>query len=615
MGRLKNTVIYFMRGFSAVWVIFYRKLHSYAQQLMIHSMPMAMDLKMVLGASKNLMGEIVLDNLLIKMMRMILEISQATKGYMILPEEKGLEIASIGKLYPQEDIQLWSELVEESNDLPLSVIQKVVRTKTSVLFNTSADRREFAEDTYIQQHSSISGFCLPLLGKQDKLTALLYLERTAKSHHFSNKQVQLLQLMSAPAALCIDNAKLYKQLGDYSCSLETTIEDLHKAKQISQGQTTALSNTLNALTQEPELDSFAEKVLAAVTKQLNAPSSVLWLYDADTTSVSHYMTYLGTSTLEENTAIDTKPPITYFPKGTEHPFWQRLIGKIAPVHIPVEHEQTLEPEWRQWLAVQNVKSLLVLPVLIEENCLGFLNIWSNSADPFLPEQVELAAALAKQVSLAIQLAKLSDENRSTAVLTERNRLAQEIHDTLAQTLTGISLQADVAQRIVNQQPIEASKLIGQVAESARQGLVEAKRSVWALQPEMRGYDDLPQALSSHLKQITADTDIHSELRVQGEARAFSPEVSFNLLRIGQEAIANSLKHSQAKTIWIDLMFIKDQFQLRVRDDGQGFDLHNRGDHDGFGLIAMEQRAEKLGGQLQINSQPGQGTEIIVVLTC
>ncbi|MEM9266336.1 MAG: GAF domain-containing sensor histidine kinase [Cyanobacteria bacterium P01_F01_bin.13] len=571
-------------------------------------MPMAMDLKMVLGASKRLMGEIVLENLLIKMIKMILEISQATKGYMILAEEEGLKIAVVGRLYPHEDIQLQAIPVEDSLELPLSVIQQVSRTKSSVLSNTPASRREFIYDAYIQKHPSASIFCLPLLGKQDKLTAILYLENTKKNNHFSHKHIKLLQLMSYPAALCIDNAKLYKQLGDYSRSLETTIEDLHKARQISQGQTTALGNTLNALTQEPELDSFAEKVLAAVTQQLNAPSSVLWLYDAGTASVSHYRTYLGTSTLQESTAIAATPPIIYFPKGTEHPFWQRLIGKIAPVHIPVEHEQALEPEWRRWLAAQNVRSLLVLPALIEENCLGFLNIWSHSADPFLPEQVELAAALAKQVSLAIQLAKLSEQSRSAAVLTERNRLAQEIHDTLAQTLTGISLQADVAQRIVNQQPTEASKLIGQVAESARQGLVEAKRSVWELQPELRG---LSQALSNHLQQIVAGTDIQTELQIQGETRAFAPEVSFNLLRIGQEAIANSLKHAQAKTIWVDLIFAEEQFQLRVRDDGQGFDVEKLGNHDGFGLIAMKQRAEKLRGNLQINSQPGQGTEIIV----
>lgn len=607
--RFKTLAVHLVRGMPIIWGPLYRKLLSYGQQIMIHSMPM--DLKMVLGASKRLMGEIVLENLLLKMMKMVLEISQATKGYMILAEEKGLEIATVGRLHPHEDIQLQSVPIADTHELPLSVIHKTTRTKALVLVNTPASQREFSNDVYFHRHPSASILCLPLLGKQDKLTAILYLETTAKFYHFSNKQIKLLQLMSAPAALCIDNARLYKQLGDYSRSLETTIEDLHKARQISQGQTTVLGDSLNALTQEPELGSFADKVLEAVTKQLNAPSSVLWLYDNSTTSVSHYMTYSGTATLEGESAITAKPPITYFPKASEHSFWQRLIGQINPVHIPVEYDQTLEPEWRQWLAAQNVQSLLVLPILIAENCLGFLNIWSNRVDPFLPEQVELAMALAKQVSLAIQLAKLSEQSRSTAVLTERNRLAQEIHDTLAQTLTGISLQADVAQRIVNQQPAEASKLIGQVAESARQGLVEAKRSVWELQPEMRGCHDLPQALSNHLKQVTQETDIHGELRVQGEARAFSPEVSFNLLRIGQEAIANSLKHAQAKTIWVDLMFTEAQFQLRVRDDGQGFDTQKLGDHDGFGLIAIEQRAEKLGGQLQINSQPGQGTEIIV----
>lgn len=600
-----------MRHFESIRGTFQQQLRSYWLQGMLRAMPIAMHSKMVLETSKSLLEEIILENLLIKMTRMVLEISQATKGYIILAQEKGLEIAAVGMSHPHESIQLQSVPVEDSHELPLSVIQRVNRTKTSVLIKTPTSRSEFLNDVYLHQHPVASIFCLPLLGKQNKLTAILYLEVTAQYHHFSRKQIKLLQLMSASAALCIDNAQLYKQLENYSHALKTTNEDLRKARQISQGQTTALSNTLNALTQAPELDSFAEKVLAAVTKQLNAPSSVLWLYNANETSITHYMTHLGRSTLQGDTAIAATPPVTFFPRGSEHPFWQRFIGNTEPVHVPVKQDQALEPEWRQWLAAQNVRSLLVVPISIEESCLGFLNIWSNQVDPFLSEQVELATALGKQVSLAIQLSKLSAQSCSAAVLTERNRLAQEIHDTLAQTLTGISIQADVAQRIIKAQPTEASKLLGQMAASARQGLVEAKQSVWELQSELQGCHALSQALSSHLTQITTDTDIHAELRVQGESREFTPEVTFNLLRLGQEALTNILKHAQAKTIWVDLIFTETQFQLRVQDDGRGFDPQAPAPHDGFGLIAMRQRAEKMGGKLQINVQPGQGTEIIV----
>lgn len=609
LGQLKASVVSLVRALLMVWMTLQKRLCSYWHQNKADST--ALNFKKALAANKALMGEIVLEKLLFKMMKAVLETSQATKGYIILVQEKRLEIATAGMGFPHEYIQLQAIPLEDSNEVPLSVIQRVAQIKSSVLINTPASRSEFANDTYIYQYPLSSIFCLPLIGKQDKLTAIIYIEITAQGHEFSDNQIELLQLMSAPAALCINNAQLYKQLGDYSCSLETAIEELRKAQQISQGQTAALSNTLNALTQEPELDSFAEKVLAAVTGQLNAPSSVLWLYNANDMSITHYMTHLGSSALQRDTAIAATPPVTFFPQGSEHPFWQRFIGNPEPVHVLVQQNQALELEWRQWLAAQNVRSLLVVPISTESTCLGFLNIWSHQVDPFLSEQVELATALAKQVSLAIQLSKLSAQSRSAAVLTERNRLAQEIHDTLAQTLSGISIQADVAQRIIQAQPAEASKLLGQMAASARQGLVEAKQSVWELQPEMQGCHDLSQALSSHLRQTTADTDIQAELRVQGEARDFTPEETFNLLRIGQEALTNIFKHTQAKTIWVDLIFTETQFQLRVRDDGQGFDSQTLTGQEGFGLIAMKQRAEKLGGQFQVSSRPGQGTEIIV----
>lgn len=603
-----------MRHFASSRRTFRQRLCSYWLQGMLRITPIAMYSQMALEASQSLLGEIILENLLIKMTKTVLEISQATKGYIILVQEKRLEIAAVGMSHPHESIQLQSVPVEDSHELPLSVIQRVNQTKSSVLIQTPTSHSEFLNDAYLHQHPKASIFCLPLVGKQNKLTAILYLEVTAQSHHFSQKQIKLLQLMSASAALCIDNAQLYKQLKNYSHALKATNGELHKARQISQGQTTALSSILTALTQAPELDGFAEKVLAAVTQQLNAPSSVLWLYNADNVddkSITHYMTHLGNSTVQREAAVTAKPPVTFFPQGNEHPFWQRFIGTTEPVHVLVKQNQALEPEWREWLRAQNVRSLLVVPISIEETCLGFLNIWSNQVDPFLAEQVELATALAKQVSLAIQLSKLSAQSRSAAVLTERNRLAQEIHDTLAQTLSGISIQADVAQRIIKAQPTEASKLLGQMAASARQGLVEAKQSVWELQPEMQGCHDLSQALSSHLRQTTADTGIHAELRVQGDAREFTPEETFNLLRIGQEALTNISKHAQAKTIWVDLIFTETQFQLRVRDDGKGFDSQTPVGHEGFGLIAMKQRAEKLGGQFQVSSQPGQGTEIIV----
>jgi signal transduction histidine kinase len=190
-------------------------------------------------------------------------------------------------------------------------------------------------------------------------------------------------------------------------------------------------------------------------------------------------------------------------------------------------------------------------------------------------------------------------------------MAREIHDTLAQSFTGILLQLGVAKRIVNQQPEEAWSLIERVSELAHEGLMEARRSVWALHPQASEYSELANALTRSLEQMTEHTPVCGSVCIQGTPRALPPDLGMNLLRIGQEALTNALRHAQAQTIWLELTFEADQVRLRVQDDGQGFDP--QADSGGFGLIGMRQRADRIGGQLTITSQPGQGTEVMVMI--
>ncbi len=198
-----------------------------------------------------------------------------------------------------------------------------------------------------------------------------------------------------------------------------------------------------------------------------------------------------------------------------------------------------------------------------------------------------------------------------AVLAERNRIAREIHDTLAQTFTGILIQLGVAQRIAKQQPQEAWRLIESVSELARQGLAEARRSVWALQPESLEYSDLATALPRTVEQMTADTPIQGEVQIQGTPRALPADIGMNLLRIGQEALTNAIRHAQAQNVFLELRFDAEQVRLCIQDDGQGFNPQHQQEGGGFGLIGMRQRAERIGGQLTITSQPGRGTEVAV----
>jgi two-component system, NarL family, sensor kinase len=153
-----------------------------------------------------------------------------------------------------------------------------------------------------------------------------------------------------------------------------------------------------------------------------------------------------------------------------------------------------------------------------------------------------------------------------------------------------------------------------IKELARTGLSEARRSVIALRPQLLEEGSLQNALHRIVTQIRAaanDTTLYYE--VKGTAYALSPEVESNLLRIGQEALTNAIRHANADEIRVALIYESDQFLLRVKDNGQGFGVGSIPSSKGFGLLGMSERAERINAQLSIASQPGRGTEMIVTV--
>ena len=147
----------------------------------------------------------------------------------------------------------------------------------------------------------------------------------------------------------------------------------------------------------------------------------------------------------------------------------------------------------------------------------------------------------------------------------------------------------------------------------RHGIAEARRYVWELRSPILDHNDLPTALSETARRLTADTTVEARVQVSGTFRPLTQLVEDNLLRIGQEAINNAVKHAQARHIYVNLVFDARRVQLKVGDDGCGFDsqVARNGASDHFGLIGMRERVEQIGGSLTINSRNGSGTEIVV----
>ena len=219
----------------------------------------------------------------------------------------------------------------------------------------------------------------------------------------------------------------------------------------------------------------------------------------------------------------------------------------------------------------------------------------------------LAAAMAENAQLQAQLVASA---RDAGVRDERERLAREIHDTLAQGLAGIVAQLQAARTA---SATGRERHLDTAAELARSTLVEARRSVQALRPEPLEGARLPDALADVAARWAEVSGVPAAVTTTGTPRQLHPEVEIALLRTGQEALANVGKHASASRVGVTLSYMEDVVTLDVRDDGIGFDLAGLpeavADGSGFGLTGMRQRVGRVAGRLEIESAPGEGTAV------
>ena len=224
----------------------------------------------------------------------------------------------------------------------------------------------------------------------------------------------------------------------------------------------------------------------------------------------------------------------------------------------------------------------------------------------------LVALVAGIAAFWVRMTGAKERQQYQAILTERNRLARELHDTLEQGLAGITLQLEAVAGSLEGSPKTARQSLDVARQMLRYSLEEARRSVMDLRSQALESGDLAGALADMARQMTQRTQTRAEVRVEGTPRPLDASQEHHLLRIGLEALTNALRHGGPRRIEILLRFGADATELVVRDDGAGFSADDGvtpGGH--FGLLGIRERVDKLGGNLQIDSQPGEGTRLAV----
>src|SRR5216110_612230 len=385
---------------------------------------------------------------------------------------------------------------------------------------------------------------------------------------------------------------------------------LRASEQVARGQVEALTYSLDVLATAPAPDKFLGQMLSTIGRLLGAQSVILWLLDESNDSLVLRAWAEGTNFAK----ADPEHPFIKNPLlWKEDPGLAEVFFSGAPVACEdVEHDTITSNDIREYLKAGGTKKFLRIPTLVGGRVKGFIGIRHGERPPYRPEEIELAQALAHQAMLAIQLNEFAEQSRQAAVLEERNRLARDIHDTLAQGFTGVIVQLEaVEDAIACCRRKEANDHLRRAGELARLSLNEARRSVHALRPEALQRDNFWEALKGIVKNTTAGTNLHTRFELRGKLRRLSPMWQENLLHIGQEALTNALKHARPRNFETRLIFNSKAFRLELRDDGNGF--RTKDEHDGLGLAGIRERAEQMGGTLEVASARDKGTTIVVTV--
>lgn len=572
-----------------------------------------LDLRMVMKIFEAVSNEIVLERVIEAVMRIAVESGGAERGLLISPEGDGYRIEAEAKTGVNGvEVQL-RQAAASSGELPASLLRYVFGSHQSLILDEATSLRFFSQDPYFLEKRPQSVLCLPLV-KRTVLIGALYLENKLAPQVFTPKRLALLELLTAQAIISLDHACLYaeaKRAEELQVAMARERETFaqQRVAQLAKANA-ALRDSLDQLASVPQLDEFIGQVMAAITGQLGAVSSTLSLFGPDDQTMSLELIY-------QDGRVGSLDEIGY-PSHIRSIKRDELTasGLVRSISLlPLDRPTPLPEAVRTYLSGLGIKSVLIIPLSSKGHVNGMLSFRFINERAFQEEELEIARALATQASLAIQLTRLAKTARESAVLEERNRLAGEIHDSLAQSFAGISMQLSAAARAVKRKSEDGLCYVDRANELARFGLSEARRSALSLRSNIIEEAGLIEAL----RKLTERSNIPGLITCSFQAArvdesALPPQVQQDLLRIGQEAISNALRHAQPTEIRVRLSLNSRNLLLKITDNGSGLTKARvKSELQGFGFANMRARAKNLGATLEIRSEPGQGTSVIVRL--
>ncbi len=366
----------------------------------------------------------------------------------------------------------------------------------------------------------------------------------------------------------------------------------------------AVSDAVLAVAVNLSVDEVLQKLVDAARDLAGARYAALGIPDGD----GGFRRFLVAGMSDELVASMGPLPRT-------HGMLAAMLHQTEPYRTDDIHD---DPRFRGWWPRRHpdMRSFLGVPIISPGGAIigAFYLTEKEGADVFDGEDQELIELLAAHASIAITNARLYEQSRELSILSERNRLALELHDVVSQKLFSVMLTAEAAATQMDRDPIAARAQIERLRELAGEALEELRSLILGLRPPELERDGLEGALRKEVEMVRRIHGTDVDLEVDEDAKIEPGERELALLRIAHEALHNAVRHAHAEHVTVRVGGAGGALVVEVTDDGVGFDpdsAHLRSRH--LGLTSMEERARELSGRLRIRSAPGRGTTVRIEL--
>lgn len=532
-------------------------------------------------ASIELVREISLDTLLEKIARIAMEQADASYAAVGILDADG----QLEKFIP---FGMTRDEIDQLSNPPVGkgLIGELMHSKESIrLADIQSDPRSSGFPAFHPKMTSFLG--VPIYQGQQQL-GQLYLTNKRNSPEFTANDQLVIEMLAAYAAVSISNARLYKDMIVRDRTLTRRNENLALLDQ--------LASTLATST---DIDQILDKGLTQLMDYLRLEVGEIFLKVEDSKNL--------TLLIHRGENVDS------LWKRSVYTIGESTVGRTAQNGTPVvlnlsEYEYAdLNPDAK----FQGIHQLAVLPMTGRRGIVGVLCVATCHPQPLDDLEVQFVQAISSWMATAIENVHLNESGKRLAVLEERDRFGMDLHDGIIQSIYAVGLTLEHARLLITEDPVQTTNRIEQAIKDLNHTIRDIRAYILDLRPRQLNNENLMQGIQRLVQEFRANTLIDVNIKgPEDELASLPEELAVALFHICQESLANIAKHAKAHRVDIVVWSTADRALLEVQDDGRGFDPEKVKLTIGHGLSNMETRAGNVGGDVDITSEPGNGTSVL-----